>query len=218
MGYYTDNINTTLDELQRRIEDTDLVPSRSTLKEGIDEKFSSLKDMGLDTVESLRRELKNSKNILTLSARTGVDAQYLTLLRREIESIIPKAFPIKDFVWLSEEVIDRLKKSGYKNSENLFTAFECCGIDQIARNTEVNEKVLMELSHIVSLVRIQWISPLVARMLYLTGYTDIGKASSADAEKMCKEMDEINKKYGFFNGKIGLRDIKRIIKAAEYTK
>jgi hypothetical protein len=42
MAYYLDAEKTNLDDLQKRIEDTDLVPSRALLLDGIQKKFKTL--------------------------------------------------------------------------------------------------------------------------------------------------------------------------------
>ncbi len=216
MGYYLDGDKITLDELQKKILDTDLVPSRSVLKEDIEDKFLKIKECSIDTLESLRRELKTSKKIPKMAERTGVDSKYLTLLRREIESFFPKTFPINKFDWFPDDVISKLTEHGYKNSEKLYTAFSENDIDKMAQEMAIESDILLEICQLVSLVRIQWVSPLAARIMYLAGYTDIEKVSHANAQTMCEKMDEINVENGFFKGKIGLRDIKRLIKAAGY--
>lgn len=110
MNYYLDAEKISLDELRKRIKETDLVPSRSSLQENIEENFEILKENGYPTLASLRKELKNSKNIPSISQKTGITTDYLTLLRREIESYFPKPFPISMFDWLPEKYISKLKE------------------------------------------------------------------------------------------------------------
>ena len=63
MDYYLDDEKISLDELQKRIEETDLVPSRSSILENIKYNFTVLKEKGYSTLVDLRKELKNSKKI-----------------------------------------------------------------------------------------------------------------------------------------------------------
>jgi hypothetical protein len=103
MSYYLQAEKIRLDDLQRRIEETDLVPSRNSLLEDIKDRFKILKSHGIATLADLRKELKNSKKIPSFSEKTGIEEQYLKLLRREIESYFPKAIPLKAFDWLPEK-------------------------------------------------------------------------------------------------------------------
>ena len=72
MSYYIDDKNTSLGDLQERIEETDLVPSRASLLENIGTKFKSLEQRGIKTLASLRNELKNSRRLEALSKETGI--------------------------------------------------------------------------------------------------------------------------------------------------
>ncbi len=218
MGYYIDAEKISLDELQKRIEETDLVPSRRSLLENIIGNFKVLKNNGYVTFADLRRDLKNSKNIPSVSNKTGISSEYLTLLRREIESYFPKVFPVKAFNWFHQEDIEKLEKQGYKNSVLLFEALSSSQEkEKISTELGINIKVIDEISCLVNLTRIQWTSPLAAKMLISAGYNDVNSVAEANADKLCDELDRVNKENKFFKGKIGLRDIKRLIKAASYV-
>lgn len=218
MNYYLDAEKISLNELQKRIEETDLVPSRNSILENIKDNFGVLKKNGYVTFADLRRDLKNSKNIPSISKKTGINSEYLTLLRREIESYFPKAFPISSFDWLPKDGIDKLEKQGYKNSALLFDVLNSSKKrEEMSTGLGIETQIIDALSCLVNLTRIQWISPIAARMLVSAGYNDAKSIAKANAEKMCDELDKINKENNFFKGKIGLRDIKRLIKAASYV-
>src|SRR5512134_3714946 len=97
MPYHLDAENINLDDLQKRIEATDLVPSRASLLEKIGTKMKALEQQGITTLADLRNELKTSKRLEVLAKSTGIGTQYLTLLRREIEGWFPKPSLLKDF-------------------------------------------------------------------------------------------------------------------------
>jgi hypothetical protein len=84
MTYHIDAERVSLDDLRKRIEETDLVPSRVSLLDGINTKTEVLEQHGVTTLANLRKELKNSKRLEALAKATGIDTQYLILLRREI--------------------------------------------------------------------------------------------------------------------------------------
>lgn len=168
MGYYLDAERTNLDELRKRIEETDLVPSRSSLSDNIEETFACLGNNGYVTLSDLRAALKNSKNIPSVSRQTGIGVGYLTLLRREIESYFPKAFPVSAFEWIPREDLVKLENRGYRNTVLLFEAF---------------------------------------------GSSKSRTALSADLGIDAR----VNGENKYFKGKIGLRDVRRLVKAASYV-
>lgn len=218
MDYYVDADKTSLDKLQKRIEETDLVPSRRLLLENIVENFKKLKKNGYLTFADLRKDLKNAKNIPSVANETGINSEYLTLLRREIESYFPKTFPLKIFNWLPQKDIIKLEKQGYKNTAILFGVLKSPqNIEKISTDLGIDIRIVDELSRLVNLTRIQWTSPLAARMLVSAGYNNVKSVAKANADKLCDELDKVNKENNYFKGKIGLRDVKRLIKASSYV-
>jgi len=219
MTYYPQAEKVSLDDLRIRIEETDLVPSRSSLLENIQDKFKTLESHGISTLTDLRKELKNSKKIPSFSKKTGIEAQYLKLLRREIESYFPKAFPLKSFDWLPEKELSKLESKGYKNTALLFEALNSSKKrEEIINTLGIDAKLIDSIYSLVDHTRIQWVNPTVARMLTSAGYANAKTVSRADAEELCGQLDEINKENKYFKGKIGLRDIKRLVKAASYVQ
>jgi len=72
-NYHIDAEKVSLDDLRKRIETTDLVPSRISLLENIRTRFKDLKAAGIATLADLRYELKNARRMEALSARINVD-------------------------------------------------------------------------------------------------------------------------------------------------
>ena len=77
--------------------------------------------------------------------------------------------------------------------------------------------VLEVLVRLVDLTRVQWVSPTTARMLVETGYDSASKVAAADAEDLYEALARVNEGDRFFKGKIGLRDVKRVVQAAGYV-
>ena len=126
MAYHIDAENISLDDLRKRIEATDLVPSRAGLTDKIREKMKALEKLGIITLASLRDELKNSKRLAAVAEATGIDTQYLTLLRREIESYFPKPAVLKVFDWLPKDEIVKLEQNGIGDTAALYEADKWC--------------------------------------------------------------------------------------------
>ncbi|MBN1316592.1 MAG: DUF4332 domain-containing protein, partial [Anaerolineales bacterium] len=210
--------NVSVDDLRKRIKETDLVPSRALLLDGIKKKFDAFEQQGITTFAGLRKELKNARRLEALSNVTGIDTQYLNILRREIESYFPKPVALKEFDWLPEGAIARLVESGIRNSVALHEAASNAGsITELAESTGVDASVLESLVRLVDLTRVQWVSAMTARMLVEAGYDSASRLAAADAEELCDALVRVNEGYKFFKGKIGLRDIKRLVRAAGYV-
>jgi hypothetical protein len=218
MPYFLDTEKITLAGLMMRITGTDLVPSRASLLDGIQKKFKALEWQGISTLAELRAELKNAKRLESVAKKTGVDSQYLILLRREIEGYFPKPSPLKAFLWLPKSEIAKLEKTGIKETASLYAAARSAkNRAELVKKTRIRAETLDSIFRCVDLVRVQWVSPTTARMLVETGCDSVSKLAAADPEKLCAALELINEGGKYFRGKIGLRDVKRLIHAAGYV-
>ncbi len=218
MAYHMDAKNISLDDLRKRIEATDLVPSRVSLTDKIREKMKTLEQKGITTLASLRNELKNSRRLEVLSKATGIDTQYLILLRREIESYFPKPVGLKVFDWLSKDEIVKLEQNEIRDTAALYEMTNHAKTrTELAKTTMVNRATLEILAGLADLMRVQWVSPTFARILVMAGYDSAAKVAAAKADDLHEALANINARDKFFKGKIGLRDIKRLIQAASYV-
>lgn len=210
MKYCFDANSISLEQLKERICSADLVPSREPILANLDEHLKSLESMGIKTLGGLRKELKDNKRLFAIAEQTGIDKDYLALLRREFESYFPKPFPLKEFEWIPIEEISRLEGAGLRNTANLFE-----NPDRL-QNSGIQPGLVRHLLQCADLTRIQWISPLAARMLVEAGFETPSKVESANPEVLDKAMNAVNTENNYFKGRIGLRDIKRLIHAAKY--
>ena len=218
MAFYIDDENISLLELRERIQDTDLVPSRASVLDKIEANFKALEQQGITSLAALRYELKTSRRLESLSSKTKIDAQYLVLLRREIESYFPKPVALNKFDWFPEGEISKLNDSGIRNNVGLYHAIEDAGsLSELAGSTGSDLHFLETFARLVDLTRIQWVSPLTARMLAEAGFDGTKKVAAADPEDLCEALTRVNQDNKYFKGKVGLRDIKRLIKSAGYV-
>lgn len=215
-SYYIDEYSTSLDDLQARLEATDLIPSLQPLLDGLAGKMEVLKKAGINSVADLRVRLKNKKSLVSCAGYTGIDAEYLILLRRMVEGFFPKPQPLKIYEWLNKDVLVKLEKIGVRNTRHLYEAASS-DINKLVKDTGVGEKELSEFMTLSDLSRIQWVSPTFARTLAAAGYTSAVKVATANPEMLCDAVMQANEGARFYKGKVGLRDIKRLITAATYT-
>lgn len=218
MAYHIDAENVSLDDLRKRIEATDLVPSRASLLNNMGMKMRALERHGITTLADLRNELKNSGRLEAVAKAMGIETQYLTLLRREIESYFPKPFALKSFDWLPRSEIAKLEKSGIRDTVVLYEATNSSQKrTALAKSTGAAIIIIETLAQLADLTRVQWVSPMAARMLLEAGYDSAAKVAEADADELYEALVRVNAGNRFFKGKIGLRDIKRLIHAARYV-
>lgn len=217
MTYYSNAETISLNDLQKRIESTDLIPSRLPLLDQIGTKMKALEQQGITTLARLRNELKNPKRLEALANATGIDVQYLVLLRREIEGYFPKPCALKSFDWLPAAEIVKLERQGIADTAALY---EATGSIQkraeLAQSSGVDAVTLEALAQLADLSRVQWVSPTFARMLVAAGYDSVAKLAQAGAEALYDALAQVNAGERFFKGKIGLRDVKRLIRAAQF--
>jgi len=218
MPYHINAENVGLDDLRKRIEATDLVPSRASLLDKIEMKMKALEQQGITTLAGLRNELKNSRRLEALAKSTGIGTEYLTLLRREIEGWFPKPSPLKDFDWLPKGEIANLEKIGIRDAAALYEATDSKPKrTALAKSTGADIATLETFAHLVDLTRVQWVSPTAARMLVEAACDGAAKLAAADANELYEALLRVNARDRFFKGNIGLRDIKRLIQAARYA-
>jgi hypothetical protein len=218
MVNYSKPETVSLDDIRSRIKTTDLIPSRTALLEDIDAIFDRISQKGIRTWADMQKAIKNPKQLEGFSSEIGIDLQYLVLLRREIEGYAPKPFNLKEIDWVPQIVITRLLENGISNSETLFSKVnDTVPVEKFAEEVGIDNDVLHYLYNLSALSRVQWVSPTTARMLIEAGYATCQQLASADKDELFASMDRVNKKGKYFNGTIGLRDIKRLIDAARYA-
>jgi predicted flap endonuclease-1-like 5' DNA nuclease len=218
MAYHINAEKISLTDLQKRIEATDLVPSRTSLLDGLGLKIKALEKQGIVTLADLRNELKTSKRLEALAKTTGIKTQYLTLLRREIEGWFPKPSPLKDFDWLPKNEITKLERNGIRDIAALYEATNSKSKRAaLAKSAGADIATLETFAQLVDLTRVQWVSPTTAQMLFETGCTGSAKLAKANADELYEALARVNIGNRFFKGKIGLRDVKRLIHAASYV-
>lgn len=219
MSFHVDDASITLAELRRRIEVTDLVPSRACLRDDIGSALSALGAHGISTLDQLRDALKTTKRLVEVARSTSVDKQYLTLLRREIEGYFPKPAPLRAFDWLPGGEIAVLQSHGVCDVAALSAQVgDSRSRAALAASTGVDSGVLDSLARLADLSRVPWVSPTMARWLAEAGYDSAAKLAASDAVQLSAALEQVNQDNRFFKGRIGLRDVRRLVQSACYVE
>lgn len=216
MEYHLDAQKTDLQSLQDRLQSTDLIPSQEPLLDGLAAKMSALSKAGIQTLGDLVAALKSGKSLASLSEKSGVDAGYLDLLRRAVNGFFPKPKSLKEIDWLDGRIVDGLAKAGLKNTKLIFEAATDGGTGLTAQ-TGLAKKDLREVIAVSDLCRIQWVSPSFARVLVAAGAANAAAVASSDPETLAEAVEKANANAKYYKGKVGLRDIRRLVAAARYV-
>ena len=214
--YHMNDRSMSLDDLQARLEQTDLIPSHQPLLDGLTKKIGVLKKAGLQSIADLRIRLKNEKSIAFLAEDIGIDFEYLVLLRRVVEGFFPKPMPLKIFDWLDKNTIAKLEQAGVTNTLALYETASHRS-SAFAKKMGLGKRNLEEVMALADLSRMQWVSPTFARTLVAAGFNSAGKVSKASPEALYEAIMRANANARFYKGKVGMRDIKRLIAAAAYV-
>ncbi|MHC1773896.1 MAG: DUF4332 domain-containing protein [Lentimicrobium sp.] len=216
MGYYIDLASISIDTYRTKLESGYLPPSRLILKDRTEERFGYFMRLGIKNVRELLQLLKKKDNFRELLKEDCFSAAYLTILLRELNSMLPKPNRIKDFAGISEDVILKLEKLGIKDTFRLFNSVKSPeGRKELAEQTGIGDADILELTKLTDLSRIKWTGATFARMLYDAGFDTVDKAARADCNDLHLRINQINKERSYFKGQIGLNDIKIFIDAAK---
>ncbi|MCP4674643.1 MAG: DUF4332 domain-containing protein [Deltaproteobacteria bacterium] len=173
--YHVDPKRISLDSFHKNLASRELIPSRVMLKERLRERFDAIRSAGVNDLGELTTALKNKPKVETFSKKTGLDVEYLTLLRREANSYFPNPVPLGKFSGIDKDVPQRLEPLGIKNSKQLFE--RAAGAkDRTALSSESGVPIdrLHELFCLSDLLRLYGVGPVFAKMLY-----DIGVDAAA---------------------------------------
>jgi hypothetical protein len=183
--YHIDTETYSLQKFKSDIGARDLIPSRVSLKDELDERFEILQNNGLTNLKELIDALKTKAKIADFSEKTGLPVEYLTLLRREANSYLPNPVRIDTFSGIPSEYVDRLAVEGMNNTRQLFNAaIEKSERVQISQRTGIPMDILTEAVCLSDLVRAYGIGPVFARMLYDVGIKSIKDFVGQSAEEL----------------------------------
>jgi hypothetical protein len=215
MPYHLDFSAMTLADFKAKLGRTDLIPSQRPLLEGIDTKLAALGKAGIRNLEDLSAALRGSKGPAALSAKSGVAEDYLVLARRTIEGFRPKPVKLAEYPGIDPAVADALAAIGIRDSKELYEAApEAKAAAALARRAAIPAESVRELIRLADLSRIQWVGATFARVLYEAGCRSAADIAGADATALHEAVLRANEGAALYKGKIGLRDIGRLVALA----
>ncbi len=216
MGYYIDLENISLEQYRSKLEKAYLPPSRSILKERLGERFAYFQKIGIANLGELMQLLKKKDRLLELQKEECFSGDYLKILLRELNSMLPKPNKLSDFPGLPDGVSDSLEKIGIRNTLKLYDrVLTPEKRANLAKETGIDAAQILELTGLCDLSRIKWVGVTYARILYDLGIVSVEKATKADPIELHKHINQLNQDRSIFKGHIGLNDVCILVEAAK---
>lgn len=217
MGYYIDLSKITLEEFQRMLESTYLLPSQQIIAADINERFQVLKSHGINNMQQLQQALKSKNDVNSFSRQTSLPVDYLTVLRRVVKSYHPQARKIRDFAVLSRENIDRLEHMGIKTTLQLYDKVAAkADRNVLKKELDINDDEALLLTKLVDVSRLRYVNPAFATLLLNSDYDTVIKIKNADYQELHEQLVRLNKDRRFYKGRINLKDMKFLVNDTDY--
>ncbi len=198
-----------LDDFQNELKTGRLLPSRMPLLTDIESNFSIIQKKGINNADRLREELKSSERLGKLAEETGISEDYLKLLKREVNNLLPTPIKFVDVPNISDEIIKQLNELDIVDTENLFPYVKDPENRQKLKNLSgISMADILWLTKLVDVSRIKWVGPKLARLIVDTEYDTVEKLSHADPEMVLHAFDEAKSKHKAYQGALGIDDIK----------
>jgi hypothetical protein len=215
MGYYIDIEKIDLDVYKTKLKTAYLPPSRLILREQLEERFGYFKSRGVNTVKDLIQLLKKKETIDSLSKIDYLSGEYLTILLRELKSMLPKPTKLSEFRCISKETIAKLENLGINNTEKLYNRILIQSDRQfLAESAGIDESEISKLARLTDLCRIKWVGATFAQMLYEIGVDTVEKATKSDPVELHRKLNRLNTEKAIYKGQIGLNDIRIFVQAS----
>ena len=191
-----------------------LSPSRRLLHQGINEAFTLLQRGGFEDAEALLKGLGTPKKIESVSMKTGVSAEYLALLKRELGGLEAKSMNLGEFPYLSPDIVSLLTEKGLKDSEDVYEYTQRFAEPQrLCDLSGISEPQAQEVCALCDLVRISGVGKVFAHILYDAGYRCLREIAEEDATHLRDNANCVGvAKYGIES--LGLRDAQYCIDSA----
>ena len=216
MGYYIDFSKVNLTDYKKRLMAVQLVPSRMLLRDNIALKFDKLALQGISNIDELISALKTPKNLAALASASDIEEDYLKILKREINSTIPKPNKFQDFPNIKPETVAVLNEADIKNTTQLYDRIISAKTRKAFESvTGLSPKTVIKLAKLTDLSRVQWVNHTFAWMLYELGYDTVEKLSAAEAIQLHKDLNTFNAVHEIYHHPFGINDIHRVIFAAK---
>ena len=189
-----------------------MLPSRILLHRQMDAKFGVLRNAGISTLGDLLRTLGSPSKLEAFSSGSGLEKNYLVLLKREAGSYLSRPFPLSAFPGIPFEFTEVLKSKGLVSSRDFFERVQTEEQEsKISRETGIPLARLKELHCLCDLSRITGVGGVFARVVYEAGIRSSREFALTDASEHHRLYRAVIDKYGYKAGHFSEEDIRYCI-------
>lgn len=219
MGYYIDLKNITIDKYKEILKSAVLIPSWSVIERDIDKNFDIIKNHKVSNLDELLLALKDKEKIHEFSKQTGLQEDYLVILKRVVNGYRQKPNAIKDFTCVTEDTVVKLEKAGIKDTLRLYdNILTDKRREALSNETGISKDEMLKLAKLTDLSRIRWVNHTFAYVLLEAGYDSAEKVANADYQELYYAVKKLNEERKIYNAHIGVRDMKMVVEAAKELK
>lgn len=204
-----------LSDYARDLAATELYPGRRILHEKLEERFEKLQQAGISHVQQLADELKSKKKLVQLAADSGVDADYLTMLNRQLHMLKPKPVRLSEFPGLNERTLQTLSQLGIINTLHFFQQGSNRGQRKaLSKATGLSLSELNEITKLADISRIHGCGPVFCRMFVETGIDSVEKIARSDAQTLYNALTRVNEEKQYTKANFTLHDLEMTVEFA----
>ena len=216
MGYYIDLKGISIDKYKEILKTAELIPSWKILESDIDKNLDIIKKSNIKNLDELLIALRDKDKVKEFSKQTGLQENYLAVLKRVVNGYRQKPNRIKDFTCVTEDTVIRLEKAGIKNTLKLYDLILTDEKREVLSNkTGINKDEIMKITKLTDLSRIRWVNHTFAYVLLEAGYNTVEKVANADYRELYETVKQLNEERNIYNAHIGMRDMKMVVEAAK---
>ncbi len=185
-----------------------LLPARQILKDHVDENFKVFISNGIQSVDDMQRALSTPAKINAFAVKTGISAEYLKILKREMGSLVQKPVKLRDFPGIDQHVIDRLAGMNIITTKDYYEFCQAQGnLCSVSNTINVAKDDAYEWLCMCNLCRINGIGAVAAKTFFEAGYRAIEDVANANAENMLDSVTKINNEKQYYSAKLGVKDM-----------
>ncbi len=209
MSYYRDLKVISIESFKDILQNMEMIPSWMILKEHINQKMDFITQQGVSDLDELVTVLKTKKKVEAFSEISGIEVDYLTVLRRMVNGYLPKPNKFSDSPLFSEDLLNKLP---YKTTKSLYDLIitEKQRKDLSFKTGIAVEDILL-LSKYSDVSRIRWVNHTFATVLLLTGYDCVEIIAVSDYSTMYETIKSWNDSENYYKAVISQNDMKRLV-------
>lgn len=214
MGYCFNLTRITLDDYKRLLKEQYLIPSMLILRQNIDEIFDIISNTGIHNIEELYIKIKTKKRAEIFAEQYNIDNNYMIILRRSLMGFKTPIRKLKDYIIL-EEHWEKFDVLGLKTSEDLYYYFSENLEQDILNELGITKEQLGNLSHLMDVSRLRYVTPTFAETIIKSGYCSVDKLSRAEAQCLYEIFQETNDQLKLYKGVLSKNDMQFLIEDAK---